>query len=259
MPRDLKTLQRFATCGLLTFSCFCFGCGTAEQGSEAQIMPVAPQAKQIVEGTWNSELTAAEIQHFLSIVEELPGSRVPEFKRADLTLQQTPGESIESYINKVRGSLNTAIDPQRQAQHWRKNPRLQQAFAEQGIAPEDFATLATKISFSWSAAAVQGEVPTLLAQRQIREQLERFKQIGSQDQADGNLSQGAESLQLVRELLALGQFLEFVTQIPESNLQVIEQHHEDLKRVLPEVEMASQINTFLQEATSVASQERTIK
>lgn len=242
---------------ILIFTCLGMGCGQSEQGRAVEKKAVPQTAIKLVETSLDSPLTEGEVTQFLKIVQQLPDQEVPAFNKADLSLSIKEDEDFDIYVESLRHSLRSAINAEAQGTNWRQEKSLAKAFQSIGVSPEDFAKLATKITLAWSAAAVKGEVPILLTQRRLTEQLEQAEK-GYRDEA-ATPKQQQEIIKRVQELVALNEFLLLVQNTPEGSLHTIRRTQSQLGEVLPKLDLAAQFEKFLINAPEVAQTKYTIQ
>jgi len=232
------------------------GCGQSEQDRAVEKKPVPQTTIKLVETSIDSPLTEGEVTQFLEIVQQLPDQKVPAFNKATLSLSIKEDEDFDVYVESLRLSLRSAINAEAQGTNWRQEKSLTKAFQFVGVSPEEFAKLATKITLAWSAAAVKGEVPILLTQRRITEQLEQ-SETDYRDE-DATPEQQNEILKRVQELVALSEFLLLVQNTPEESLITIREKQIQLGEVLPELDLAAQFEEFLSDAPEVTQTRYTI-
>lgn len=214
------------------------GCGT-EQGSAPQTNSEAVSI-ELPHGEWNSPVSTRDIDTFLKVINGLPGQDVPPFSRAQLALEPDQDESVSEFVTRLRKSLRDAIDPKRQGEEWSHDYSLAKAFQKMRIQPEDFALLATRMSMAWSANAIRGEIPMKATQRQLNERLQKLMASYESTNTEEEHEKRRAIIVSIQETVALSEFLDFVGQVPDESLSVIQNNVQRLQKILPEGDLAEQ-------------------
>lgn len=237
----MKQLQRNLSLSLLLIL---VGCGGAEQGTgRVQTEQHAPVV-ELTSSPWLDPITKNDIDNFLKIIDGLPEKRVPTFARADLVMEPSEGESLDEYLTKIRGSLRSAIDPAKQGEAWLRERQIAAAFKQMQVNPTDFAQLATKMSMAWSASSVRGEIPILVTQRRLQEELEKLKAEYKNLESKKSTYQEEQWVQAIQETVALSEFLDFVQAVPQASLDTIRANSDRLSRVLPQADLSARFEKF---------------
>lgn len=232
------------------------GCGQTEQGSEVRSSEVSQPKISLTSVSINAPLTDEEISSFFQIVERLPGKKIPTLSRADFSTQRVAGMTFESYVEGLRKSLRAAMNPDEQAVAWNSESELARRFSKSGVAAEDFAALATKVSLAWSASSVQGVMPILYTRRKLDERMQAVAiEFDALTQDDEN---EAEVLQRTQELVALSEFLNLMREVPAESLAVIKTNDQELAEILPRIDLATQFEKFLNDAPEVTQTQYSI-
>ncbi|QDT32076.1 hypothetical protein [Thalassoglobus polymorphus] len=227
------------------------GCGSAEQGGATNSVPQPVTKVEIASIDWKSPVTQQDLEDFKAIVDQLPLQQVPEFARADLGDQNGSTMNVKQYISHLRQSYRSAIDPQRQGDAWLEDSEVAKSFQRVNVDPHNFAALATKISLAWSASTVKGEVPILATQRRLREQLEALIFDVEHPSPEESVHQREQRLSVIRETIALSEFLTLIKEVPEESLAVVQANSDVLQHYLPQASLQNRFEKRHESSPSV--------
>lgn len=203
--------------------------------------PVLVTAKAVSE-----PLAPSEIAAFLEIVERLPGGQPPEPEDrtvAELSHDRPARENLAKW----RGSIREGLEPARIASSWKHGSRTSAALQDAGVAPEDFASLLSRISMAWAASQLAADVDLTkeIARAEARIEILLRKLEGIERQAASVSvapahwrTQTEAHWSALEQTVALCEFLRIVAAVPRSSRDAIAAHEASLSKILPPIPAA---------------------
>lgn len=209
------------------------GCGASEQqGQPLSSKATVPQIE--LDGIdWKSPVTKQDLANFLAVIEHLPNQQVPPFAKIESGQQFAQHSNLQQDIDDLRRSYRSVFDPRLQGTEWKQDSKLTASFDQMQIAPEEFAALVIKISLSWSATAIRGEIPILATQRKLREQLAKLEFELLHPLPDQSKYERDHRISAIRETVALSELLDLVSAVPDQSIAVMKANADLMKKHLP--------------------------
>lgn len=213
--------------------------GLISVGGCQDAAPLPPTAGTSIKTT-AEQLTDAELQRFLRLIERFPEGRVPEFTPAE----QPPLDTLlppKVLVSEFRSRYRQLSDPHRQGEVWDASLDLSKTAQQEGWTSAQLAAFIRCLSCAVMKSQLAEKHDLNAIEQRCRREITRLVAVLDQDD-DIPRSQMNEAFmqrrdQKVQRLGRMVALLEFTLQlkpIPQSNLDLVTRYARQIRPLLPE-------------------------